>query len=70
MRACPFGVFVLVFRFAFVFSKHLLEFAANLVNFATDLAADGMFLLQFLENLTKLALRLGLRGVQLQAGAL
>lgn len=65
MRVLPLHVFVLVFRFALVLSKYLLEFAASLVNLATNLVADNMLLFHLLEDLTEFMLRLGLCRVQL-----
>lgn len=56
---------MLVFRFALVLSKYLLEFAASLVNLATNLVADNMLLFHLLEDLTEFMLRLGLCRVQL-----
>ena len=40
MRACHVGVIVLVFPFALVLSKHLLEFAKRLGSLAADLVAN------------------------------
>jgi hypothetical protein len=63
MWVCRVGVVVLVFPLALVLPKHLLELTERLGNLAADLAANRVPLFQLFENLMKLVLRLGLRGV-------
>jgi hypothetical protein len=60
---CRVGIVVLVFPFALVLPKHLLELTERLGNLAVDLAANRVPLFQLFENLTKPVLRLGLCGV-------
>jgi hypothetical protein len=63
MWVCRVGIVVLVFSFALVLPKHLLELTERLGNLAADLAVNRVPLFQLFENLMKLVLRLGLRGV-------
>jgi hypothetical protein len=63
MWVCRVGIVVLVFPFALVLPKHLLELTERLGNLAADLAVNRVPLFQLFENLMKLVLRLGLRGV-------